>query len=85
MKELTLKEYAVKNKISIFNAMKLAKAGKIPSETRKVNGKEEIVILSDEAPKAETVTEDAIIDYKKAYFELKSKYEALLRTVNRKS
>lgn len=85
MKELTLKEYAIKNKISIFNAMKLAKAGKIPSTTRTINGKEELVILSDEAPRAEMVQEDDIIDYKKAYFELKAKYEALLRTVNRKS
>ena len=53
MKELTLKEYAVKNKISLFNVMKLAKAGKIPSETRKVEGKDEIIILTDEAQKPE--------------------------------
>ncbi|MGB5963941.1 MAG: hypothetical protein WBF77_09725 [Sulfurimonadaceae bacterium] len=85
MKELTLKEYAVKHKISLFNVMKLAKAGKIPSDTRKINGKEEMVILTDEAPKPEPVREEQNIDYKKAYFELKKKYEALLHTVNRKS
>jgi hypothetical protein len=79
MKELTLKEYAIKNKISIFNAMKLAKTGKVPSETRTVNGRAEIIILTDEAPKAEAVTQDNIIDYKKAYFELKAKYDKLLK------
>ncbi len=84
MKELTLKEYAVKHKISLFHVMKLAKAGKIPSDTRNINGKDEIVILTDEAPKAEPVKTDGEIDYKKAYFELKAKYEALLRKGNGK-
>ena len=79
MKELTLKEYAVKHKISLFNVMKMAKAGQIPSETRTVAGKEEIIILSDEPPKAATVKEDEIIDYKQAYFELKAKYDKLLK------
>ncbi|MBU1642544.1 hypothetical protein KKE54_04230 [bacterium] len=79
MKELTLKEYAIKNKISIFNAMKLAKSGKVPSETRTVNGRAEIIILTDEAPKAEALTQDNITDYKKAYFELKAKYDKLLK------
>ena len=79
MKELTLKEYAVKHKISLFNVMKLAKAGKIPSNTRKVNGKDEILILTDEAPKPEPVKTDREIDYKKAYFELKAKYDKLLK------
>lgn len=79
MKELTLKEYAVKHKISLFNVMKLAKAGKIPSDTRKVNGKDEMVILTDEAPKAEPVKMNENIDYKKAYFELKAKYDKLVK------
>ncbi len=84
MKELTLKAYAIKHKISLFNVMKLAKAGKIPSETRKINGKDEMVILTDEAPKAEPVRTDEEIDYKKAYFELKAKYDKLLRSVKDK-
>ncbi len=79
MKELTLKEYAVKHKISLFNVMKLAKAGKIPSDTRKINGRDEMVILTDDAPKAEPVKTDVEIDYKKAYFELKAKYDLLLK------
>ncbi len=54
------------------------------THTRKVNGKDEMVILTDEAPKAEPVKTDGEIDYKKAYFELKKKYDALLHTVNGK-
>ncbi len=84
MKELTLKEYAIKHKISLFNVIKLAKAGKIPSDTRKINGKDEMVILTDEAPKAEPVRTDDEIDYKKAYFELKAKYDKLLRSIKDK-
>lgn len=84
MNALSVKEYAVKNKISIFNVIKMAKSGKIPSETRKIDGKEEIFILTEDAPRPETIKEDEAIDYKKAYFELKAEYEALLRTVKGK-
>ncbi len=79
MTELTLKEYAVKHKISLFNVMKLAKAGRIPSETRKINGKDEMVILTNDAPKPEPVQHEPEIDYKKAYFELKAKYDKLVK------
>ena len=84
MNALSVKEYAVKNKISIFNVIKMAKSGKIPSETRKIDGKDEIFILTENAPQPEPEKKDEAIDYKKAYFELKAKYEALLRTVNGK-
>ena len=43
---ITLKEYAIKNKISIFNAMKLAKNGKIETVTKEINGKEQIFVKS---------------------------------------
>jgi len=81
MKALTVKEYAVKNKISIFNVIKMAKSGKVPSETRKVEGKDELFILTEEAPQVETPKKEEIIDYKKAYFELERKYDELLRKV----
>jgi len=44
---IPLKEYAIKNKISIFNAMKLAKNGKVESITKEINGKEQIFIKID--------------------------------------
>ena len=84
MIELSLKDYAVKHKISIFNAMKLAKSGSIASETRMKDGKPEIIILTDEAPQVKAVETEGEIDYKKAYLELKKKYDALLRSGNGK-
>ena len=44
---IPLKEYATKNKISIFNAMKLAKNGKLESITKIVDGKEQIFIKAN--------------------------------------
>jgi len=55
MAYITLKEYAIKNKISIFNTMKLAKNGKIESKTEIIDGKE-VIYIKDEAPKKEQKT-----------------------------
>ena len=81
MREMTLKDYAIKHKISLFNVMKLAKAGKIPSKTTIVDGKEEMRILTQEAPQPEPLKHESNIDYKKAYFELKKKYDLLLKKI----
>jgi len=48
MKKITIKEYAVKRKLSIFNVMKMVKSGKLKSQTIKENGKEILYILYDE-------------------------------------
>jgi len=47
MEYITIKEYAIKNKISFFNAMKLAKSGKIETVTKIIDGKEQLLIKSD--------------------------------------
>ncbi len=44
---LTLKEYALKHKISIFQAVKLAKSGKVETKTKIIDGKEKIFIKDD--------------------------------------
>ena len=44
---ISLKEYAIKNKISYFNAMKLAKNKKIETITKEVNGKEQLFVKAD--------------------------------------
>lgn len=48
MEKMTLKSYAVKHKLSIFNVMKMVKAGKVKSETVTEEGREVIYILIDE-------------------------------------
>jgi len=53
MKKVTIKAYAVKHKLSIFNVMKMVKSDKLKSEVIEEKGKEIIYILLDEAIEAE--------------------------------
>lgn len=49
MQKLTIKAYAVRHKLSIFNVMKMVKSGKLKTETVEENEKEIMYILADEA------------------------------------
>jgi len=53
MQKVTIKAYAVKHKLSIFNVMKMIKSGKLKSEIVEDNGKEVTYIRLDEATEAE--------------------------------
>ena len=53
MQKVTIKAYAVKHKLSIFNVMKMIKSGKLKSEIVEENGKEVTYIRLDEATEAE--------------------------------
>lgn len=53
MKKMTIKEYAKKHKLSIFNVMKMVRAGSIKSETEVEEGKEIFYILEDEVQQKE--------------------------------
>ncbi len=81
MKTMTIKEYAISNKLSIYNVVKMTQNGSLETELKKVNGKDEVFILVDETKSisetAQTPNEEAIDDYKKAYFKLKLKYDQL--------
>lgn len=64
MEYISLKEYAKRNKMSIFNTMKLAKSGKVETITKTIEGKEQLFIKSDaqlpqkpEAKKVPTIEE----------------------------
>ena len=86
MKGLTIKQYAVQNKLPIFNVVKMVKSDQLEYETRQVDGKDEVFILSKKlAPEVKKEGYKREIDYKKAYFELKAQYDALLRKVNGES
>lgn len=52
MEKITLKAYAVKHKLSIFNVVKMIKAGQVPSETVQENGRDVVYILIDEVIEA---------------------------------
>jgi len=53
MKTVTIKTYAVKHKLSIFNVMKMIKSEKLKSITMNENGKEKIYIVIDDAVEQE--------------------------------
>ena len=48
MQRVTIKAYAVKHKLSIFNVMKMVKTGKLKTDIVEENGKEITYILLDE-------------------------------------
>ncbi len=48
MQKLTIKLYAVKHKLSIFNVMKMVKSGKLNTEVMEEKGREVTYILLDE-------------------------------------
>jgi len=53
MERVTIKAYAVKHKLSIFNVMKMVKAGKLKTDVEDVNGKEVTYIVIDDAIESE--------------------------------
>jgi len=48
MEKISIKSYAVKHKLSIFNVVKMTKSGQVPTETVVENGKDVVYILIDE-------------------------------------
>jgi len=70
MKKVTIKAYAVKHKLSIFNVMKMVKSGKLKSEVLEEEGKEVTYILLDDAIEEEI---------KKGIVTIEKKGEAKLR------
>ncbi len=54
MKRMTLKQYAVKHKLSLFNVVKMVKNGQLQSETVEENGKEVTYVLPNEAKGTQT-------------------------------
>ena len=69
MDKMTLKNYAVKHKLSIFNVMKMVKSGKVQSETLTEEGKEVIYILIDDE-REEEIKEQIVPIEKKAEFQV---------------
>ena len=63
MKKMTIKAYAVKHKLSIFNVMKMVKSSKLNTDVENENGREVTYILLDDATEKEV--EKAIVPFTK--------------------
>jgi len=75
MEKITLKAYAVKYKLSMFNVVKLVKNGKVRSETVEENGKNVVYILEENEPELPMMT-------KRTPMEKEEKPEGLLTRVS---
>jgi len=61
---MTIKAYAVKHKLSLFNVMKMLKSGKVKSEVLNENGREVTYILFDEETEKEIREQIVPVDQK---------------------
>lgn len=57
---LSIKDYARKHKISIFQAVKLSKSGKVDTITKIVDGKEKVFIKDSQVKKEEKPKEEEL-------------------------
>lgn len=70
--ELTLQEYAIKTKQSLYSVIKQINSSKLNSHKKEINGKMVEFIYVDDTSEVKT------LDYKKEYNELLKKYNELL-------
>ena len=82
MEKITMKAYALKHKLSLFNVVKMTKSGNILTETVMENGKDVVYILIDEAVEKEVL--EAIIPVEnKAPYILRKENERLKKEIEK--
>ena len=82
MEKMSMKAYAVKHKLSLFNVVKMTKSGNIPTETVMENGKDVVYILIDEAVEKE-VSEAIVPVENKAPYTLRKENERLKKEIEK--
>ena len=80
MEKVSLKAYAVKHKLSLFNVVKMTKSGQIPTEIVKENGRDVVYILIDEAIEDE-ITKGIVRVKKQEPYGLKKENERLKKEI----
>ena len=80
MEKLTIKAYAKRHKLSIFNVMKMIRESSVISETLMENGKEVIYILEDKDQ--EKNIESKITKYDQTPKSLEKEIELLKKELN---
>ena len=80
MEKVTIKAYAVKHKLSIFNVMKMVKSGKLESDVVEEDGKEKIYIILNEATEKE-IKEQIVPIERKEEMMLKEEVKLLRKEV----
>ena len=67
LERITIKDYAIKYKLSIFNVMKMVKSGKVKSEVFQEKGREVTYILFDEETEKEIREQIVPMEHKEEF------------------
>ncbi len=67
LERITIKAYAIKYKLSIFNVMKMVKSGKVKSEVFQEKGREVTYILFDEETEKEIREQLVSMEHKEEF------------------
>lgn len=82
MEKLSIKAYAKKHKLSIFNVVKMTKSGEVPTETVVENGKDIVYILVDDAVEKK-VKNSIVQEENKEPYSLKKENERLKKEIEK--
>jgi len=82
MEKITIKAYAKKHKLSIFNVVKMTKSGQIPTQIVNEDGRDVTYIVIDDS--LEKKVSDAIIhEEKKEPYSLRKENERLKKEIEK--
>ena len=82
MEKVTIKAYAARRKLSIFNVVKMTKSGQLPTETVSENGKDVVYILIDKDVENE-VAKGIVREEKKEPYGLRKENERLKKEIEK--
>ena len=82
MEKISIKSYAAKHKLSIFNVVKMTKSGQVPTETVVENGKDVVYILLDENVEKE-VKKAIVSNESKEPYSLRKENERLKKEIEK--
>jgi polyhydroxyalkanoate synthesis regulator phasin len=82
MEKLTIKAYAAKHKLSIFNVVKMTKSGQVATETVVENGKDVVYILLDDTVE-EKVQQSIVKEENKEPYSLRKENARLKKEIEK--
>ena len=82
MEKLSIKAYATRHKLSIFNVVKMTKSGQLPTETVSEHGKDVVYILIDDAVE-DKVKKGIVIKDNKEPYSLRKENERLKKEIEK--
>ncbi|EIF51480.1 hypothetical protein [Sulfurovum sp. AR] len=82
MEKLTIKAYAVKHKLSMFDVVKMTKSGQVATETVVENGKDVVYILLDDTVE-KTVQKSTVKEENKEPYSLRKENARLKKEIEK--